>query len=148
MPDKPPRPPMLQRWQFWVFDVLPVLMAIGISVEVFYLAQQREVAQARDDFHFSAKMIHTNLNMTLQKSIESAQLLIGTLLANSQLGFPEESVFENMVFSNPFFNTDKTIAKVILLSAVANASREAWPYSIFVLPDMKAAWGTYSQSDR
>jgi hypothetical protein len=74
-----------------VFDVLPVLLAIGVSVEVFYLAQQREIAQARDYFYFSAKMIHTNMNMTLEKSIESAQLLIGTLLANSMHAFPTES---------------------------------------------------------
>jgi hypothetical protein len=51
----------VKRWQFWVFDVLPVLMAIGISVEVFYLAQQREiqVGQAEEDefnlkFQFTA----------------------------------------------------------------------------------------------
>jgi hypothetical protein len=137
----------LRRWQFWVFNVLPVLMAIGLSYEVFYLAQKREIAQARDDFYFSAKMIHTNLHMTLQKSIESARLLMGTLLANSKYDFPTEAVFENMVFSNPFFNIDKTIAKVILLSSVANSSRETYPQRIYVLPDMKGAWGGQQKID-
>ena len=131
----------IRRWQFWVFDVLPVLLAIGISIEVFYLAQQREIAQARDEFYFTAKIAHTNLKMTLHKSIESARLLLGALLANSKDKFPEESVFENMVFSNPFFNVDKTIAKVILLDVVTNASRGVWQKDIFVLPDMMAAWG-------
>jgi hypothetical protein len=116
----------VKRWQFWVFDVLPVLMAIGISVEVFCLAQQREVAQAADEFHFTAHIGHTNLEMTLHKAIESARLLLGTLLANSMHEFPGESVFENMVFSNPFFNVDNTIAKVILLEMVGNASKNAW----------------------
>jgi hypothetical protein len=129
------------RWQFWVFDVLPVLLAVGVSVEVFFLAQQREVAQARDDFHFTATMAHTNLKLTLRKSVESARLLLGALLANSVGGVPSEPVFENMVFSNPFFNMDRTIAKVILVDVVANASRAGWPHPIFVLPDMLAPWG-------
>lgn len=131
----------MKRWQFWVFDVLPVLMAIGISVEVFYLAQQREVAQAADEFHFTAHIAHTNLDMTLHKAIESARLLLGTLLANSMHEFPGGSVFENMVFSNPFFNVDNMIAKVILLEMVGNASKNAWLHPIFVLPDMLAPWG-------
>jgi hypothetical protein len=131
----------VKRWQFWVFDVLPVLMAIGISVEVFYLAQQREIAQARDEFQFTAQIAHTNLRMTLHKSTESARLLLGALLANSVKKFPAEHVFENMVFSNPFFNADDTIAKVILLEIVSNASKETWPHSIHVLPDMLAPWG-------
>ncbi len=131
----------VKRWQFWVFDVLPVLMAVGISVEVFYLAQQREIAQARDEFQFTAQIAHTNLKMTLHKSIESARLLLGALLANSIRKFPAENVFENMVFSNPFFNVDDTIAKVILLEIVPNASKETWPHTIHELPDMLAPWG-------
>jgi hypothetical protein len=62
--------------------------------------------------------------MTLHKAIESAWLLLGTLpvLANSMHEFPAEYVFENMFFSNSFFNVDNTvtIAKVILLEMVAN----------------------------
>jgi hypothetical protein len=131
----------IRRWQFWVFDVLPVLLAIGVSVEVFYLAQQREIAQARDEFQFTSHIAHTNLEMTLKKAVESARLLLGTLLANSMHGFPAEQVFENMVFSNPFFNVDNTIAKVILLEMVTNASKHAWVHPIFVLPDMMASWG-------
>ncbi len=131
----------VKRWQFWVFDVLPVLMAIGISVEVFYLAQQREIAQARDEFQFTAQIAHTNLKMKLHKSIESARLLLGALLANSIKQFPAENVFENMVFSNPFFNVDDTIAKVILLEIVPNASKETRSSGIHVLPDMMAPWG-------
>jgi hypothetical protein len=131
----------IKRWQFWVFDVLPVLLAIGVSVEVFYLAQQREIAQARDEFLFTSHIAHTNLEMTLKKAVESARLLLGTLLANSIHGFPAEQVFENMVFSNPFFNVDNTIAKVILLEMVTNASKHAWVHPIFVLPDMMASWG-------
>lgn len=129
------------RWQFWVFAVLPVLLAISVSVEVFYLAQQREMAQARDDFVFSAKIVHTNLNMTMQKTIESAKLLLGTLLANSVAELPTSEVFENMCFSNPFFNSDKTIAKVIYLESVSNASREAWVLPVVTLPDMQTSWG-------
>jgi hypothetical protein len=131
----------IRRWQFWVFDVLPVLLAIGVSVEVFYLAQQREIAQARDEFLFTSHIAHTNLEMTLKKAVESARLLLGALLANSIHGFPAEQVFENMVFSNPFFNVDNTIAKVILLEMVTNASKKDWMHPIFVLPDMLASWG-------
>jgi hypothetical protein len=79
--------------------------------------------------------------MALRKAVESARLLLGTLLANSMREFPTEQVFENMVFSNPFFNVDNTIAKVILLEMVTNASKQAWIHPIFVLPDMLASWG-------
>ena len=131
---------LFPKWQFWIFDVIPVLLAIGISVEVFYLAQQREIAQARDDFFFTADTAHTNLLLSLRKAIEGARLLLGTLLANSMRDFPTAEVFEHMVFSNPFFNLDRTVAKVILLEAVANASRAALPYRIVVLPNMSASW--------
>lgn len=131
----------LMRWQFWVFVVFPTLLAIGVSAEVFYLAYKREISQAQDDFLFSARMVHTNMNRTLQTDIESAHLLLGTLLANSVVDLPSPAIFENMVFNNPFFNIDNTVAKVIFLESVANASREAWPLDIVTLPHMKAAWG-------
>jgi hypothetical protein len=45
------------------------------------------------------------------------------------------------VFSNPFFNMDKTVAKVLLLNGVhSNASRMALPYPVVVVPNMSAAW--------
>ena len=129
-------------WKFWLFEVFPVLLAIGISVLVFYLAQQREVAQARDDFDSTAWIIQSNVYLTLQRALESSRLLMGTLLANTDADdFPSVFVFEQMVFSNPFFNMDKTVAKVLLLNGVrSNASRMALPYPVVVVPNMSAAW--------
>ena len=122
------------QWQFWVFDVLPVLMAIGISVEVFFLAKYREVAQAQDDFFFMSQSAHTSLRLALQNAAENALLLLGDLLAHAKTGLPTSQVFENMAFSNPFFNMDKTVAKVFLLIATANAT------SVMVFPKMEASW--------
>jgi phage gp36-like protein len=88
----------LPSWQFWVFDVIPVLLAIGISVVVFFLAQQREVAQARDDFESTAWIIQSNVHLTLQKALENSRLLMGTVLANTDADdFPSAFVFEQMV---------------------------------------------------
>jgi len=127
----------LRRWQFWVFDLLPVLFAVGISIEVFFLAQHREADQAADDFRFRSTNAHTSLQLALELTLKNAKFLLSDIVAN---GIPSEHEFERFAFSNPYFNLEKTITKVILVRTVYNASRATYQDPIIVVPEFMKPW--------
>ena len=127
----------IRRWQFWVFDVLPILLALGISIEVFFLAQKREKAEAADDFRFRSVDAFTSLNLALELTLKNAQFLLSDIVAN---GMPTAHEFERFAFSNSYFNMEKTITRVMLISVVYNASRGAYPDPIITVPDFTKPW--------
>ena len=127
----------MRRWQFWVFDLLPVLLAVGVSIEVFFLARNRETAQAADDFRFRSTNAHTSLELAVRLTLENAQFLLSDIVAN---GMPTAREFERFAFSNLYFNLEKTITKVIMVNAVYNSSRASYPDPITVVPDFMKSW--------
>jgi hypothetical protein len=129
----------VRRWQFWVFDLLPLLFALGISIEVFFLARDRETAQAADDFRFHSHDAHASLKLAVDMTLKNAQFLLSDMVANTPA--PGAKEFERFAFSNPFFNMESTIAKVILVRAVPNASRAAYADPIVIVPDFMKPWG-------
>ena len=121
-----------------VFFWLPILIAIGISFEYWYLAHKRETLSAKDAFHTSA--VQTALSVKLAWRVTSIQPQFVASNLFSSIHEPPISCdntteytsslpvtaheFEKFAASNSYWNIDKTITEVQWAPYVHASNRE------------------------